>query len=172
MLSDVDQKVGVDLSSRALSFARAFIPDAKWFCCPIEKAPGTYDLVTCIETLEHIPDEEIEDFVASLHAKVSEKGVLVVSVPTVNRPLISKHYRHYTEEVLRQQLKPYFKIKQITWVYRICLLTKILNLLLENKVFMLRYAPALRLIFKIHKRLGFFGIRSNGAHLVAVASAN
>ena len=95
----------MDLSARAISFARAFVPDAEWMCGPVTDVPGTYEIVTCVETLEHVPDNEIEDLVMSLSAKVSEKGILIVCVPTVNRPLRKKHYRHYTEELLREVLR-------------------------------------------------------------------
>jgi len=47
-----------------------------------------------IETLEHIPDDQINDVVHSVHNLLPQNGRLVISVPTTNNPLNSKHYRH------------------------------------------------------------------------------
>ncbi len=60
MLKLVPRRVGVDLSSRAIAFAKAFDQDVEWYCSPLGQVPGRYDLATCVETLEHVSDTEIQ----------------------------------------------------------------------------------------------------------------
>jgi len=170
MLRGVPRRVGVDLSSRAISFARAFDPNAEWYCCPVQEVPGTYDIVTCVETLEHVPNKEIPDFIASLRARTTSKGRLIVCVPTVNLPLDPKHHRHYTLELLRDQLKHHFAIQEAVWLFRIGTTTSILNRLLTNRIFVLQHAPTLRIIWRIHLRWSFFGTPSDAADLLIIAS--
>lgn len=162
-------KVGVDLSSAAISFARSFVPDAKLYNCPVSEVPGTYDVVTCIETLEHVPDGQIHAFIRSLQDKVSRNGVLIISVPSMNRQLHPKHYRHYSLDLLREQLSPYFKIKETQWLFKMGRFSRILNYLLSNRFFILQHSPMLRLIWKFHLKYTYFASSSSGIHLVVVA---
>jgi SAM-dependent methyltransferase len=166
----IPRRVGVDLSSRAIAFAQAFDPHVEWYCCPLSEVPGKYDIVTCVETLEHIPDGEVPRFVAALRAKVSETGGLIVSVPTVNRMLNPKHYRHYTAQLLEQQLTPHFVISETAWLFKNGAWTSFLNRLLTNGLFVLQHGPTLRLIRRIHQRYGFFASPQDEVHLVAIAS--
>jgi 2-polyprenyl-3-methyl-5-hydroxy-6-metoxy-1,4-benzoquinol methylase len=170
MLRQVKTRVGVDKSPAAISFARAFDPQADWMCCPIDQVPGEYEIVTCIETLEHVPDEQIADFVASLRSKVAKGGNLIISVPTVNQPLNAKHHRHYTEDLLQRHLAPHFRIQRTAWLSKRCASTNILNHLLSNRFFILQYPPTLRLIWRIHLKHGFHATPLNGTHLIAVAA--
>lgn len=88
---------GIDLSRRAILFAQAFNDGngAEIACEDIKDISETFDVVTAIETLEHIPDEEIGDFVKQIHSRLNKEGTLLVSVPTTNFPLQKKHYRQY-----------------------------------------------------------------------------
>ncbi|HYJ79506.1 MAG TPA: methyltransferase domain-containing protein, partial [Longimicrobiaceae bacterium] len=76
----VPVRVGVDPSERAIRFAQAFNPDAECVVGTAADVPGTFDVVTCVETLEHIPDAVLASFVAALAGKLGPGGVLVASV--------------------------------------------------------------------------------------------
>jgi len=87
--------VGIDFSERAILFAKAFNygNGSEFICGDVNDIKGNYDVITMIETLEHIPDDQINDVVHSVHNLLPQNGRLVISVPTTNNPLNSKHYR-------------------------------------------------------------------------------
>ena len=44
-------------------------------------APGSIDLITALETCEHLTDDELRAFIADARAVLAANGKLVVSVP-------------------------------------------------------------------------------------------
>ncbi|MFQ5873294.1 MAG: class I SAM-dependent methyltransferase [Dehalococcoidia bacterium] len=169
MLADiVPVRAGVDLSARAIAFAEAFNPDVELFNCSVADVPGTFDLVTCVETLEHVPDTELPEFVSSLHDRLVRGGALILSVPTVLQPLSGKHWRHYTQELLEAQLAPYFSVLETVWVFRQSRLSRFLNRLLCNRVFVIEHNGVRKAIWRIHRRWSFLASSKDGLHLVAL----
>lgn len=96
---------GVDLDERAVGFARAFAPEATLHVGPVEALDDVYDVVTCIETLEHVPDDLVNNFLAATASRVRTGGHLVVTVPSTVRPVSAKHYRHYDVPSLSEHLR-------------------------------------------------------------------
>jgi SAM-dependent methyltransferase len=96
--------LGVDLSPKAIKFAQAFNDDSQFKCCDIQIIDRQFDIVTLIETIEHIPDDKIDEFIKAAFYKVKPNGYLLISVPTKNRKLIKKHYRHYDIQLLKSQI--------------------------------------------------------------------
>lgn len=165
----VPQVYGVDLSERAIAFARAFNPDVDFKCSDIATLSGTYTLITLIEVLEHIPDEQMVGFVQNLARLLEKDGRLLVTVPTTNVPLNKKHYRHYDLDVLKATLAPYFVIEKHWWLYRRGLLERCLRTLMANRLYILNFSPLLTIIWRIHKRETYFANALSGAHLVCLA---
>ncbi len=165
----IPQIVGVDLSEKALAFARAFNPDIEFVCADIATVSGKYECVTLIEVLEHIPDEEVSDFIQNVARLVHRDGCLLILVPTVNVPLNKKHYRHYDLEQLKGTLAPYFEIMNHWWLYRHSVWERFLRLLMVNRFFVLKWTVLLDVIWQIHKRKTYFADARTGAHLVCVA---
>lgn len=159
--------VGVDLAEQAIAFARAFNPGAEFIVGSVSNIPGTFDVIACIEVLEHILDEDLPGFVASLCEKVTSHGLLLVSVPTVVRPINPKHYRHYTLELLREHLAPYFDIVSHVYLFYCGYQTALLNRLLSNRWFILHWRGLRRWIWKVHSAKYFYAQSANGAHLAA-----
>jgi trans-aconitate methyltransferase len=105
---------GSDLSSRSISDSRARNPTfdlfemdvaAPDFAARYQAQRGAFDLVTCCEVLEHIPDHETAARnVASL---LAPGGALIVTVPGGKMSkfdLAIGHQRHYDEAGLRALL--------------------------------------------------------------------
>jgi 2-polyprenyl-3-methyl-5-hydroxy-6-metoxy-1,4-benzoquinol methylase len=101
----VKRAVGVDRSTRALRFARAFCNKAHFVCGEAGVLAEKFDVVSAIEVLEHIPGEEVTPFIGSLAERVAAGGFLFICVPTVVQPINRKHYRHYTNDLLIEQVK-------------------------------------------------------------------
>lgn len=166
--NSVSVRTGVDLSEQAIAFARAFNPDANWFHCAAADVPGSFDLVTCIETLEHIPDSDMSDFVSAMHSKLVSDGTLILSVPTVVRRVNRKHWRHYTLDLLESHLAPFFSIQESVYLFRDDILTGLLNRILRNRFFLLEHSLGKRTVWNLHRRRSFFASAKNGTHIVAI----
>jgi len=95
---------GFDLSKRAVLFANAFsygFDNLKFFDHDFKNSKKKYDVILCIETLEHIPDDEINDFLKTINNNLKNDGILLLTVPTTNLKLHPKHYRHYNINLLK-----------------------------------------------------------------------
>lgn len=93
--------VGVDVSDRALMFARAFCSDSQRaaFYRSIDEIPQNlipFDVVIAMEVLEHIPPDNLPNVVEQVWKALRHDGWFVVSVPTTNIALNPKHYQHFS----------------------------------------------------------------------------
>lgn len=95
-----------DLSEIALAYARDADPrlytlQGRTF---LDVPDGSFDVVTMLETLEHIPDHEEMRALAEIQRVLSPEGSLVLSVPTTKLRVSKKHYRHYDADELTDRL--------------------------------------------------------------------
>jgi 2-polyprenyl-3-methyl-5-hydroxy-6-metoxy-1,4-benzoquinol methylase len=102
--SEVKSKVGVDLSEKAISFAKAFYPNIDFRVSDIREMDETFDAVLAIEVLEHIPDDQISWFVKCLEERTNSNGYVIICVPSTVLPLNKKHFRHYDLNTFEKQL--------------------------------------------------------------------
>ena len=70
---------GVDVSEYAIAQVDASVADRCWRASLVEGLPRRYDLVTCIEVLEHMPGDEADQALANLCAAADT--VLFSSTP-------------------------------------------------------------------------------------------
>jgi len=169
--SMITKRVGVDLSSKAIAFAKAFHPDCIVFEQNADKIIGEFDIVAAIEVIEHIPDDSLSDFFKSLYARTNEEGKIIISVPTTVIPLNKKHYRHYTIDLLNEQLKNsqiLLKIIEYEYIYSDPAWLKYLRLLYGNFLFNLEIKPLMRWAWKQIWSNHRIANKETGFHLVAV----
>jgi len=123
--------VGVDFSEKAISFARAFNPEVRFFVQDIEQLniPMKFDVVVLMEALEHFIPSKIPIILSKLSNHLKENGKLIITVPSKNRPLIKKHYQHFSAESLMEAIKPYFRVMKIDGYGKIGPSRKIFNFL-------------------------------------------
>lgn len=116
-LKDV-RGIGCDLDRRAVQWARAALPSRDFYGISSVFVGRGFDIVTAIEVLEHIPDNDVDDFLRDL-ARHGNKWV-VLTVPTTLSPVSPKHYRHYDESSFRLALDSVgrFRNIHITGIYR------------------------------------------------------
>lgn len=167
--SFVPQVTGIDLSERATAFARAFNPEVEVLCGDICELSQQYQVVTLVEVLEHIPDEQMAMFIQNVGQLLTPTGCLIVTVPTVNLALNKKHYRHYNSQMLTDILAPCFVIEDVKWLYRLGSFERILRRILYNRLFILNSPPALTFLWKVHNRFSYYADSTTGAHLVCIA---
>lgn len=103
---------GIDYSSRAIAFARAFNPKSTFQVLSTLELPfeNEFDIVTFIEVIEHIPPNDIPVCIENLNKTLKPGGRLVISTPSVNVPVSSKHYQHFTAESLIKLLPGNFEL--------------------------------------------------------------
>jgi len=128
MKNHVNRVKGVDLSEGAIFFAKAFyyadvlntkevldntlvvgtheFQDKEIFeCIDAANLTETFDVVTAIEVLEHIPEEYIREFFCTLYNRVKDDGSVIITIPTFRSPLSDKHYRHYDISTFKHELQ-------------------------------------------------------------------
>jgi SAM-dependent methyltransferase len=103
--------LGVDASERAVRLAQALNPDLEYRALDIVKdgVPEKFGAATLIEVIEHIPPAGLPEFIRAVAGVLSDGGRLVLTVPHRNKPLIEKHYQHFTGAQLETLLAPHFR---------------------------------------------------------------
>ncbi|MCX8037560.1 MAG: class I SAM-dependent methyltransferase [Candidatus Sumerlaeia bacterium] len=147
--------VGIDRSEAAIHFAQAFCPDVEWVCadfCGPLAMPQQFDVVTAVETLEHIPPESLAAFVEGLHRSLLPDGRLIVTVPTPNVPVPRKHYQHFTADSLQRALKPYFVMQDIAYLNRNARAVRGIEWLICNRMFALQSRRLLNTLFRLYEK--------------------
>ena len=163
---------GFDLSKRAVLFANAFsygFDNLKFFDHDFKNSKKKYDVILCIETLEHIPDDEINDFLKTINNNLKNDGILLLTVPTTNLKLHPKHYRHYNIDLLKKHTELYFNLKEVQFIHNFnSVKTRILNGLLINNIVILNNYKLRASIIKYYKENLRGANSTNAAHLFAV----
>ena len=163
---------GYDLSKQAMLFAKAYscnIGNLKFYNEDFKYSKESYDIILCIEVLEHIPNNEIEYFVKNLNSKLKENGLMIVSVPTQNLKIHPKHYRHYTLDLLKEHLK-LFTLEEYYYLHNFkSIKTRIINFILINDLFILNNYKIRKMLINYYydKHLKIAG-KDNGAHILAI----
>jgi 2-polyprenyl-3-methyl-5-hydroxy-6-metoxy-1,4-benzoquinol methylase len=98
--------VGIDYSERAILFSKAFNygNGVESICGDVASMKEVFDVVVTVETLEHIPDAEMEHVLQAIHDRTKKGGRVIVSVPCANVPLNSKHF-----DILLEMLRILFQ---------------------------------------------------------------
>jgi SAM-dependent methyltransferase len=99
---------GVDLSQRAIGFAKLIRPDIDFEMARGERIPfpgQAFDLVSSIEVIEHLPDGSEEPFLNEIFRVLRPGGHLLLTTPSHLVPLPATHFRHYTQDRLRHLLE-------------------------------------------------------------------
>jgi len=143
--------VGVDLSARAVEYAKLLNPTVEFWSGDITDATllsEKFDAITLIETLEHIPLDHVADFVRALRRTVNDDGALIISVPTKNLDLNRKHYQHFTLDSLAAALRPHFEISEHYFLNRISKWDTLLKMVLSNRYFILNEPRLLNALYR------------------------
>jgi SAM-dependent methyltransferase len=150
---DIDRCLGVDLSERAISIAKALRPEIDFRATNVAAIEEGFDVVVAIETLEHVPDSGISAFVQALESRLNPGGRLVITVPSTNHPMQPKHYRHYDASLLQNQVEQSsqnLKLESIEYINRIYFPMRILLALHYNKLWVAEVKPLLQLYWKFY----------------------
>lgn len=169
------RKVGVDYSERSIAFAKAFASSAEFLCGSVEAVSDRFGVVTCIEVLEHVPDNEIKDFLDGIIRALDRGGYLIISVPSTVQKLNSKHYRHYNEALLSQQMdceRRGLVELEVVRAYRCSYAVRFLEMVAYNRLYCLNSGKVLSVISRLHRYLSSLATKQNGGHIIGVYQLN
>ena len=172
-LSSIPKRLGVDLEPKAIELARALGKDAKFQCMDARQLDEQFDVVMAVEVLEHIPDDDVPGFLQTLVDRTRPGGHVIITVPTTVLPLNPKHFRHYDEAILSEQLHPQLsRLKDIKMsrVYREPWWLSFYLKATLNRFWIWEIAPMRRLIWRAVLRHCELAGTRDGRHLVLVAS--
>ena len=128
---------GIDIDDRALAWARMFRANGVEFLTqdefdPIENAA---DMLSLVEVLEHVDAEDIPDFMKAVSDSAKTGAQLFVTVPSVNKSLGLKHFRHYDFDLLVDHIGDGWNLIMIKGFEKRDLLLRLFLMLLRNKFF-------------------------------------
>jgi SAM-dependent methyltransferase len=169
----LDEIIGVDISERALCFARAFAwGDSRVHLFQsideVARSLLPVDAVVAMEVFEHIPPSELSTIIERLHTVLYPNGILLVTCPTTNIPQNPKHYQHFSLDVLLSSLGAGFELLEHCYIHRVGLAGAILRRLVINRFFVANSQAWLKLTSAIYRKFLMNATKRTGAHLVAV----
>jgi SAM-dependent methyltransferase len=94
--------VGTEIGDKYRAIVEGIHGVEALYTCPPEKVPGTFDLITMVHVLEHIPGPK--DILGRLRDKLNPDGLLLIEVPNYTRNpfdlLIADHCSHFSAATL------------------------------------------------------------------------
>jgi 2-polyprenyl-3-methyl-5-hydroxy-6-metoxy-1,4-benzoquinol methylase len=171
MLPGLQRRVGVDVSSRAIQFARAFHPEVEFLEDDGSSLDQTFDVVTVLEVLEHIPDHDLTSFLQLICRQTYTGGHVIVSVPTTVQPLARKHYRHYTLSLLEHELAEAsvpLEIRQADHVFQSNLLYELYQRATMNRLWTVEIPALNKAMWRYVWNKLRWATLEHGRHLVVV----
>lgn len=106
---------GVDYSVQAISFAKEKCEGAEFKAEDLSATSfreNLFDVVFLIEVFEHIPNNKKKEIVDELYRILKPGGRLIVSVPSINLPVVDKHEEHFTKGSLEKSFcAPFVLVK-------------------------------------------------------------
>ncbi|MFW6210440.1 MAG: class I SAM-dependent methyltransferase [Patescibacteria group bacterium] len=134
---------GSDYSEQAIAFARLLLPHVSFSTNDLTQETqypaDHFDVIFLIETLEHIIPEEIPNLMRELKRILKPGGELIITVPSINRPLAKKHFQHFSAESLTAAQSGYFSDVTVVGQDRLEFHPlKLLYALLDNKWWLIK----------------------------------
>lgn len=180
-LKDINAEVtGIDLSARAIAFAKMFSPNVKFHVVDLEDPSidlGKFDQIVCQETLEHISPSRINLFLKSLDYLLKTGGTIIFTVPSKRLRVSMKHFQHFDQSSLVKTLETTFTVKEVLGYNS---LSRKRNLFLIGKYISLILFPfryKLKEIYKLYEYVAKFYEDSllidkpeNGLGLIAICT--
>jgi 2-polyprenyl-3-methyl-5-hydroxy-6-metoxy-1,4-benzoquinol methylase len=166
--------LGVDFSARAIEYARLLNPGLDFLRADIARGAEPserFDVVTLIETLEHVPPVELGEFVSGLRRRTNDDGTLVVSVPSTNIKMSAKHYQHFDLHSLASALAPHFRVEEHYYLNRISKWERLLSTVLTNRYFILNERRLLNALYRRYERSLLAAHESNCKRICVVCRA-
>ena len=126
--------MGIDFDSNAINWAKQFSQTESFTVGDIADLPSSqYDSGSLIEVYEHIPPSECPNFLKNIANTLKQNAPLFVTVPSTQKTVSAKHYRHFDFDILLREFDEHFTVEEIFGFERKNTLIKLINRLLSCK---------------------------------------
>lgn len=120
--------MGIDSDKNAINWAKQFSQPERFICGDVADLPASkYDSGSLIEVYEHIPPSECPTFLKNIACSLKKGSPLFVTVPSIQKKVSAKHYRHFDFDTLLREFDEHFVTEEIFGFERKNTLTKIFN---------------------------------------------
>jgi len=165
--------IGVDISEKALNFAKIFNEDIEFININFFKTlkmsfKNFVDVVTLVEVLEHISPDYIDDFIKNIHYVLKKNGVLILTVPSIKLKLNKKHYQHFDEFKLIKLFERGFEVVKIQYLNKINLFDKFIRRCFANRFFILNNKKLLNKLFNFYNKKNLIANKANGKRIFLI----
>lgn len=163
--------LGIDISERALHFARGFTKQGTYLQHDIIAEPVSVqsDLCTSIEVIEHIPPSLIPEYIKNIAGSLNDKGTLIITTPTDNYPVHRKHYQHFNQIKITELLSDHFNISEVLFLNKENYWSRLMARLLANKYFVINHNATRNLLYRLYKKYYLYASRETGSRIVVIA---
>lgn len=158
---------GVDISEKAIRFAKAFNEHSTFSVHDITQGPFNekVDIIVSCEVIEHISPENVPLYISNIAKSLSSGGNLILTTPTTNVPVNSKHYQHFTKEMFEELLAQKFTIKYVEYLNKVNLFSKILSRLLANRFYISNNRILNRFVLTSYRKNLLIGTHNTGSRI-------
>jgi 2-polyprenyl-3-methyl-5-hydroxy-6-metoxy-1,4-benzoquinol methylase len=146
--------VGIDYSEKAINLAKAMNPSISYINTDIRRdnREDNYDIAILMEVLEHIPLDEVNDFMKRVSDLLSNEGLLFITVPHCNKPVEYKHFQHFSIDSLLNQVQKFFVPCEIIPFEKISIKKQMIDKILLNRFFILNNNFVLNYLYAYYKK--------------------
>lgn len=178
IISELEKKhpesklIGVDISSRAIDFAKAFsVKNSTFIVHDITKntLPEKSDLIVSSEVIEHIRPTEVAAYIENIAESLNDNGILLITTPTTNVKVNKKHYQHFTSEMFDELLRKRFTSIEYTYLNANSFFAKLLQSILSNRFYLSNCEKINRWVLKTYRKHFLISSKSAGARIVVRA---
>jgi 2-polyprenyl-3-methyl-5-hydroxy-6-metoxy-1,4-benzoquinol methylase len=163
------KKFGIDLSEKAIKFAEAFNTDTIFNNQSVYDINEQFDLVVLNEVIEHIPDNEIYQFMDQIKRIVNRNGKIIITVPSIDIPLNQKHYRHYTiDQIVKELNDSRFQMVHSKKLFIQSRKLKRIQWLLNNRFYLIKNRSLIKKFWEWHKKNTYETDNKKAHHIFSV----
>lgn len=160
--------MGIDLDERAIIYAKLLNNNSiKYICDDICSLQEKFDIISCVEVIEHIPPRILPDVINCLHNKLVEGGRLILTVPSTNFPVSKKHYQHFSPDTLSKTLRVFRDVK-INYLISHNFWYVFIMKLMSNRFFILNNKFLIKKLYNIYREKVVKATEGNAVHLTAI----
>jgi SAM-dependent methyltransferase len=135
-----------------------------------EPLPHQADVVTLIETLEHIPLDAVPLFLERIAALLKPDSTLILTVPHKNLPFQRQHYQHFDSASLDALLSPLFSFRHFIPIDSDAFLIRALHRLLggQGSHFVITNRFIWKQFYRLYRERFLYVTEAHCMHLLAV----
>lgn len=140
MSKESNTVTGIDYSERAIAFAKAINPHATFLAGSITKLPfpdATFDVIFSFQVLEHIPLLELPSAIAELSRVLKPDGTFIATVPSMNRPMSTAHFQHFTKQSFEAMVGGSFRSETLLGQEHHTIVLHCIERVLHNRLWLL-----------------------------------